>query len=229
VYIAGNMRNAAFISILFVLLGFMPLYAQQSEYYEVPLKYVSFSLLNDDRCPIQLADKRVVASKIGSLDFLYTMSNAGHASVKSFEIQKFSVFENPSYTASPHGKADDETAFPPYETIFSANHEDLKAAELSKQQVAEFRLDESRKRLWVVLVTKVELWDGTKYDATSKYEKIKEFIETVNQEENARWDRELPPTPFQNKFDRFIAFLSSPTLNEGISLRPPQPPQAKGR
>ena len=222
------MRNAAFISILLVLLGFMPLDAQQSEYYEVPLKYVSFSLLNDERCPIQLADRRVVASKKGFLDFLYTMSNAGHASVKSFEIQEFSVFENPSYAASPHGKADDETAFPPYETIFSANHEDLKAAELSKQQVAEFRLDDSRKRLWVVLVTKVELWDGTKYDATPKFEKIMAFIEMVDQEEYVKYDQELPPTPFQKKLDRFIAFLASPALNEDISLRPPQPTQVKG-
>ena len=72
--------------------------------YSVPLKYFSFWLLNNSNCPIKLSDPKVYAEVDGSLHYSYTLSNTTDKSIKSFQIEEFDAFQNPSYGATPNLK-----------------------------------------------------------------------------------------------------------------------------
>jgi hypothetical protein len=151
--------------------------------FEIPLKYISFQLLTDPKCPLQLSNPRVLGYKNGNLDY-YTISNNSDKSVKSFRIKAFSAFVNPSEEHTPNAMATDELSFVPYESFSTLPNENkFEIAEFSEKQAVEFGLSERCKRIWIVIVTKVELYDGTVYDATSKYFRIIKYIERIENEE----------------------------------------------
>src|SRR5688572_2153680 len=90
--------------LLFLLFAQSEIRAQAKlEGFEVPLKYISFFLLNDEKCPLQLSNPRVLATPEGGLNYFYTIANNRNASVKTLEIEEFDAFENPGYGASPKG------------------------------------------------------------------------------------------------------------------------------
>jgi len=172
---------------------------EKEEYLEVPLKYVTFLLINDTGCPLQLTSPRVLATKKGHLNFFYTASNNSDSSVKSFQIEEFDAFVNPSYAASPNGKATDESSLVPYDSFSTLGDETrIKIVPLDEKRAAEFKLSEEQKRIWLVLVTKVESYDGTSYDATSKFAAIRKFIDQIQDEEDLE-DEEAPKPPLTGK------------------------------
>lgn len=205
------MKKLFVVFLLLLAQVFVPEHIQGQEkerVFEVPLKYVSFMLLNDPKCPLQLNNPRVLGYKSGNLDYYYTISNNSDKSVKSFQIKEFDAFVNPSYEAMPNATATDEFSFLPYESFSTLGDENkFEIAELDEKRAAEFRLSENRKRIWVVLVTKVELYDGKTYDATSKYSRIKKFIEQIEDEEFEA-DDEAPKLTAEEKDTRLRNFIT---------------------
>ncbi len=180
---------------------------EKERVFEIPLKYVSFMLLNDPKCPIQLSNPRVLGDKDGDLDYYYTISNNSDKSVKSFQIKAFDAFVNPSHEATPNATATDEYSFLPYENFSTlADENKFEIVAFDEKRAVEFRLSEHRKRIWIVIVTKVELYDGTTYDATSKYSHITKFIEQIQNEEFEAED-EAPKLTAEEKETKLRNFI----------------------
>jgi hypothetical protein len=183
--------------------------AQEKErVFEVPSKYVSFLLLNDSKSPIQLSDPRAFADEDGHLDFFYTISNNSDKSVKSFKIYGFDAFVNPSHEAAPEGKATDEFSFLPYENFSILNENKFEISELTDNLATKFKLSENRKRIWIVIVTKVELSDGTFYDAKAKYTAIKKFIDQIVNEDYEAEDNGTPRLTAEEKETKLRNFIA---------------------
>ena len=183
--------------------------AQEKEHvFEVPLKYISFLLLNDSKSPLQLNSPRVLADEKGNLDYFYTISNSSDKSVKSFKIYGFDAFTNPSYEAAPEGKATDEFSFFPYESFSILNENKFEITEFTDKLAAKFKLSENHKRIWIVVVTKVELNDGTTYDATSKYTAIKKFIDQIQNEDYEAEDNDTPRLTAEEKETKLRNFIA---------------------
>jgi hypothetical protein len=183
--------------------------AQEKErVFDVPLKYVSFMLLSDSKSPIQLSNPKVLADEKGNLDWFYTISNNTDKSVKSFKIYGFDAFVNPSYEAAPEGTAIDEFSFLPYESFSILNENKYEISELTDKLAEKFKLSENRKRIWIVIVTKVEFFDGTTYDAKAKYTDIKKFIDQMQNEDYEAEDngtQRLTAEEKETKLKNFIA------------------------
>lgn len=183
--------------------------AQEKErVFEVPLKYVSFLLLNDTKSPLQLSNPRVLADKKGNFDYFYTISNHSDKSVKSFKIYGFDAFVNPSYQAAPEGTATDEFSFLPYDSFSILNENKFEITELTDKSATEFKLSENRRRIWIVVVTKVELFDGTVYDATSIYTAIKKFVNQIQKEEYDTEDTGIPKLTAEEKETKLRNFIA---------------------
>lgn len=202
------------LSLLFLLLSVQLFITSQTKaqekerVFEVPLKYVSFLLLNDSKSPIQLSNPKVLADEKGNLDWFYTISNNTDKSIKSFKIYGFDAFVNPSYEAAPEGKATDELSFLPYESFSILNENKFGISELTDKLAEKFKLSENRKRIWIVIVTKVELFDGTTYDAKAKYTDIKKFIDQMQNEDYEAEDngtQRLTAEEKETKLRNFIA------------------------
>lgn len=200
-------------SVLFLLLvlqafSFVQVKAQEKKRaFEVPSKYVSFLLLNDPKCPLQLSNPRVLAYNSRDLDFYYTILNSSDKSVKSFQIKEFDAFVNPSYEATPNSTATDEFSFLPYESFSTLRDENkFEITALDEKRAAEFKLSENRRRTYVVIVTKVELYDGTTYDATQTYSQIKKFTEQIETEELLA-DDEAPKLTMEEKQTKLHNFI----------------------
>lgn len=196
-----------FIFLLLSLLLFQVKGQEENRVFEVPLKFVSFLLLNDPKCPLQLSNPRVFRYKSGNLGYYYTVFNNSDKAVKSFRTKEFSAFVNPSSEHTPNVTATDEFSFLPFESFSTLQNENkLKITELDEKKAAEFGLSENRKRIWIVIVTKVELYDGTVYDATSKYSRVQKFIEQIETEENEA-DELVPKLTVNEKEEKLSRFI----------------------
>jgi hypothetical protein len=181
---------------------------EKERVFEVPLKYVSFQLLNDPKCPLQLSNPKVIRYKSGNIDYYYTITNNSLKSVKSFQVKAFDAFVNPSHEYTLNPTANDEYSFLPQESFSTLSDQDkLEIIELDEKRVAEFGLSEKRKRVRIVIVTKVELYDGTKYDATSKYSRIKKFVEQIENEEYEAED-DAPKSSAEEKETKLRNFIT---------------------
>lgn len=208
------------ISLLFLLLMTQLFITSQTKaqekerVFEVPLKYVSFLLLNDSKSPIQLSNPRVLSDADGDLDWFYTISNNSDKSVKSFKIYGFDAFVNPSYEAAPEGTANDEFSFLPYVSFSTLDENKFEISELTDKLATKFKLSENRKRIWIVVVTQVELFDGTTYEATSKYNAIKKFIDQIEIEDYMAEDNGTPRLSAEEKETRLQTFISENVQKE---------------
>ncbi|HEX6126462.1 MAG TPA: hypothetical protein VFZ23_13890 [Pyrinomonadaceae bacterium] len=208
------MKNLRALVFLFLASAFVPgvVDAQdKADYFDVPLKYVNFLLLNDENSPLQLSDGVVLATEKGHLNYFYTISNFSNSAVKSFKIEEFDAFVNPSYAASPNGTANDELSFVAYEsfsTLDEAKKSRMKIVHLDEEGAKKFKLSEEQKRVWIVLVTKVELYDGTTYDATARFRAIKEFVDQIKHSEYELED-DAPRIPFSEKEGRLHEFIAN--------------------
>jgi hypothetical protein len=128
--------------------------------------------------------------------------------VKSFQIKAFDAFVNPSHEYTLNPTATDEYSFLPQESFSTLSDEDkLEIVELDEKRAAEFGLSEQRKRIQIVIITKVELYDGTTYDATSKYSLITKFIEQMQNEEYEAED-EAPKLTAEEKEIKLRNFIT---------------------
>ena len=208
------MKKLSLLFLLVQLLAASQIKAQEKErVYEVPLKYVSFLLLNNPKSPLQLSNPRVLADENGNLDYFYTISNQSDKSVKSFKVYGFDAFVNPSYQAAPEGTATDEFSFLPYESFSILNENKFEITELNDKLATKFKLSEKRKRIWIVVVTKVELYDGTTYDATSKYTAIKKFIDQIPNEDYEAEDNGTPLLTAEEKEMKLRNFITQKIQN----------------
>jgi len=212
--------NKLFLLFFLVLTqAFIPISinAQEKErVFEVPLKYVSFMLLNDRKCPIQLSNPRAIADKDGDLHYYLTITNNSPQLLKSFEIKEFDAFVNPSHEYTPNAAAKDGSSLLPYES-FPLNIDETRfdVTDLDEKRAAEFGLSESNKKIWIALVTKVELFDGTTYDATSKYSRIKKFIDQIqNEEREAEDDDKAPKLTSKEKETKLRNFITETMQND---------------
>lgn len=205
------MKKLFVVFLVLLAQAFIPEHTQaqgKERVFEVPLKYVSFMLLNDSKCPLQLSTPRVIRYKSGNIDYYYTIINNSLKSVKSFQIKAFDAFTNPSEEQTPNATANDEFSFLPQENFSTFSDEDkVEIMKLDEKQAAEFGLSEKRKRVRVVIVTKVELYDGTKYDATSKYSRIKKFVEQIENEEY-ELDDDAPRQTAEEKETKLRNFIA---------------------
>jgi hypothetical protein len=200
------MKNHLVLLLLLSVSVFWPEWTvaqENSQYFEVPLKYVNFLLLNDGNSPIQLSKPFVLSDDKGYLEHFYTISNRANSSVKSLRIEEFDAFVNPSYSAQPYLK--EGFTLEPYESLSMFDEARMNIVQLGEKRAREFGFSEDKKRIWIVLVTKVELYDGTTYDATSRFSAIKEFIDQIQRSEDLLDDD--APRPFREKERKLQKFI----------------------
>lgn len=208
------MQKNSILTSIFLLLFLLASVAngQDRQYlFDVPLEYNSYLLLNDPDCPIQISIPKIYAEGDGTLHYSYTISNFTDSSVKSFEIQEFDAFENPSYSAMPNLTASDEFTFVPYDSFPRIDENRFEIKDLDAKTAIKFNLNESHKKIWIVIVTKVELFSGKVYDATTKYPRIAKFIEST-EERSVDWDTGKVLLTFDDKSDLLRRFISNEVL-----------------
>lgn len=175
------MKKSRIISLLFLLqlILMQQIYSQErTRVYEVPTKYVSLMLINDQKCPLQLDNPRFVNYEKGDFQKVYTILNRTNKSVKTFQIKELTWFGNQEYTKNV--KAEDDFSLLPHESFSTLNNEnELKFIDFDEGLVTKLRLSDHPKNIWIILVTKAELSDGTIYDITSKYETIEKYVQNL--------------------------------------------------
>ena len=174
--------------------------------YSVPLKYFSFWLLNKDDCPLKLSDPKVYAELDGTLHYSFTISNTTNKSIKSFRIEAFDAFQNPSYGSTPNLKPTDEFAFVPYDVFKLIDENLLDVVPWDPTMATKFKLSEDRKRFRISIVTKVEVYKGKAYDATPTYKRIEKFISTT-EDRSYDWENEKVLLTFDEKSEILRKFL----------------------
>lgn len=152
---------------------------EKKRVYEIPAKYVSLLLVSDPKCPLQLESPRFLDYEKGTFEFVFTISNRTDKSVKNFQIKELSWFGNAAYSKNITSK--DEFALLPYERISTLpDNQELEFGDFKEDLVEKLGLRENPKQLWIILVSKVELSDGTIYDITSKYNEIEKAVGELN-------------------------------------------------
>jgi hypothetical protein len=218
-YRSKIMNKLLMLFLLLLAQAFIPvyIYAQEKEsVFEIPLKYISFMLLNDPKCPIQLSKPRAIADKDGDLHYYLTMTNNSPQILKSFEIKEFDAFVNPSYEYTPNASANGGFSLLPDESFaFTFDNTRFDITDLDEKRAAEIGLSERNKKIWIALVTKVESYDGTTYDATSKYSRIKKFIDQIqNEAYEAEDDDEAPKLTYEEKETKLRNFITETMQND---------------
>ncbi len=145
---------------------------------EIPSKYISLLLVADPSCPIKLDNPKVIKYKKGGIEKVFNISNFSKNSVLSFQIKQMSWFGNEELIMNP--KATNENSFLPYESFSTlTNENEIQILNFEDKYAEKFRLTESAKNIWIVMVTEIKFLDGTTYNAKEKYESIENFVNNL--------------------------------------------------
>ncbi len=161
---------------------------EKERVFEVPLTYVSYLLLNDPKCPIQLSDPRVIAFRDDNYKYYFTATNSSNKPVKNYKIKSFDAFVDPLESFDGTDSIGD-TKVLPGKSILSFPDEDyenrygFEVARPDTKRIAVFESSGFRRKTRVVMVTSVGFFDGVDYNATAKYKSLENFVEQMEKEE----------------------------------------------
>lgn len=148
--------------------------------FEVPTKYVSLLLVPDPKCPLQMSGPTKVLGYTNSgFSFGYNLQNKSNANIESFLVEELSWFGGQGY--SHPSEVNKNKIFAPLMTNWTLTDEDT--AELipfDEKKAAQSGIFYTSNKIWIVMVVKVKLSDGTTYDVSQKFELLNKFIDTLN-------------------------------------------------
>jgi hypothetical protein len=145
---------------------------KDSRGFEVPDSYVKILLVNDPNCPIQLSEPtKIIGFDDGSISRGYNMQNVSNSVIKKFNIVNFSWLPQTSY----RGIFDNENFLPGMVYKSLTSDEELNLRKFNEKDALTLKLSDKVFDIWIVMVTKVTLADGTEYDAALNYEEIEDF------------------------------------------------------
>jgi hypothetical protein len=154
-----------------------PVAAQSSDSrFEVPSSYVSSIFVDDPGCPLLLGGpKRVIGYSNGALSFGYSLTNRSKANVETFTVREIDWFGNRMY---------DHPSTIREGRLFSAGISDYTLGDkdvadldpFNESLASKYGIINGPNRVWIIMVVKVKLSDGTVYDVLHKYDKLNDFI-----------------------------------------------------
>ena len=201
-------RLVARMGLLFLLSALV--HAQEkSTVYELKDKQGSVRLLNDPKSPIRLeGPKRMLRWKNGAVDLDYKIVNISKGNILKFEIRETNWFGNMEKVSEPtltKGTFSPTIFIPGF--IYDKNEVETIPLDLSRAE--QLGLSKPADSVWMVTVPKVKFTDGRIFDSTSKYDRLKKFLEDLD---NEAWDLEesgkkVDRVQYESKIRAFISKL----------------------
>lgn len=147
---------------------------------EVPPGLMSILVVSDPKSPLQITGPfRVRGYSYGGLELGYTLQNCSNADIESFEIKESDWFGASGYEKSFDVKKDQR--FSPGMTQYPFPDEILDGLiPFDQNKGLQSHVSSPRNKIWIVMVVKVKLSDGTVYDATKKFEQLEKFLSEID-------------------------------------------------
>ncbi len=174
------MNKPAWVFVAFLILTVISEgFAQEKKrVYEVPPEYVSVLLVSDPDCPLQLSNPRFLKYEKGTFEKVYSLANVSDKPVIRFQIKELSWLGGQESTKNSTLVKGQK--FLPQENFSTLSNEDqLEFLEFNEKVFRDQELRTRPKDIWIVIVTKVEMADGTIYDISSKYEDVERFVKKL--------------------------------------------------
>jgi hypothetical protein len=135
-------------------------------------------LVSDPKCPIRLSNPKLLKYEDGGFQKVYTISNHSDKFVKRFQIKELNWFGTQEYTRDSASK--NKYAFQPYEKFSNlTNEREVELVNVDGSTVGKLGLTNKPKNVWIIVITKVELSDGSIYDITPQYKEIEKATERL--------------------------------------------------
>ena len=182
---------------------------EKSTVYELKDKQGSVWLLNDPKSPIRLeGPKRMLRWENGAVDLDYKIVNISKGNILKFEILETNWFASMTKTSEPtftKGAFSPTIFIPGF--IYDKNEVETIPVDLSRAE--QLGLSKPADSVWMVTVPKVKFTDGRIFDSTSKYDRLKKFLEDLD---NEAWDLEesgkkVDRVQYESKIRAFISKL----------------------
>lgn len=145
--------------------------------FEVPSKHISVLLITDEMCPIQLSGpSKVIGWSNGAVSLGFNLQNVSKENIESFEIQETNWFGSTGYTIP--ATMNENFFFVPLATMSAddwlGDRNDSLLA-FDEKKVGKTVLHPANK-IWIAMIVKAKLSDGTVYDASKKYDELTAFL-----------------------------------------------------
>ncbi len=143
--------------------------------FEVPSKHISVLLVSDPNCPVKLSGPiSVIGWSSGALSLDYELQNISDCNVDSFSIQETDWFGRTGYGVSAEMK--ENFFFVPLMTMSRQDGREREPLATFDGKAAGKSFLYPKNKIWIAMVTKVKLSDGTTYDASKKYQELESFL-----------------------------------------------------
>lgn len=142
----------------------------------VPPELVSVILVDDPAYPIRLSGPtKVIGYENGGLSFGYTVTSRSNANIKSVGIEATNWFGNHGYGGESDIKP--EFVFAPGVSEYSISEEELAQNSFPFDEARAKKIFKNPNRLWIVMVVKAKLSDGTEYNASEVFARMNKFLQ----------------------------------------------------
>jgi hypothetical protein len=151
------------------------LYGQtEVEAFDVPASTISVVVVNDPKSPLSFfGPVQTIGYPNGGLEFRYALKNDSDARIESYEIEQLNWFGSRGYAQS--GEVNRVFPFEP-RTIYSLLGEPKATSPFDLAMANKAGFTHASNRLWILMVVKVTLSDGSVYDVSHRYKKLSDHI-----------------------------------------------------
>ena len=147
--------------------------------FKVPSEYVSMLFASDSHCPLQISEiSEVIGYSNGGFYFGYKLQNVSNTNVESYLIEELNWFGNRGY--SHPAQVNKNMVFAPlttYDTLSGKNIGDL--ISFDKNYAEQSGISSKSNKIWIAMVVKVTLSNGTVYDVSEKFALLNRFIDEL--------------------------------------------------
>ncbi|QQS32980.1 MAG: hypothetical protein IPM50_15260 [Acidobacteriota bacterium] len=145
--------------------------------FEIPPEKLSLLFVNDPSCPLQISGPaKIIGYSNGGLSFGYSLANKSNANIESFLVEAtdwfgFKGYSSPAivnqgFVFAPGGTYDALSS----EKVFDVRPFDDSIARKSG-------IMNVHNKIWIVMIVKVKLSDGSTYDVSQKFKSLSNFVE----------------------------------------------------
>ncbi len=201
----NSIRLCGYFVVLFIVSCF-GIYGQSIQsIYEVPVSYRSVIVVSPETCPIGIENPKVLYFGNNSFKTVYSMNNKSNKEITKVEVKEVNWQGYQEYTHNFTLK--NGTSFLPREILsnFETNNQ-LPILNLDSKVIKELENEieivVSPKKVWIVMVTKVEYKDGTIYENYKSFERLQQFIEKFEIRKG------LTPKEFEEKVSELKCFVT---------------------
>lgn len=194
--LGNNMSNLYRVKLVFVLCLILmsDLLAQDNmQASEVPTNLMSVLVVPDAKCPLQATSPKALGFSNGSFEFGYTLENKSKSSVEFISIQGWNWLGSSGFETviDLYGKK-------PFRGGTSRSpiwlENSLGLVPFDQNKALQTIVSQTKNKLWIVMIVKVKLSDGTVYDASEKYEQLNNYIKSrskAKKDDLHQWENDL--------------------------------------